>query len=36
LSRAQYAIDIERWGYQDARLLALPGKTAPAAVRSLL
>jgi Uncharacterised nucleotidyltransferase len=32
LSRAQYAIDIERWGYQDVRLLALPGKTAPAAV----
>jgi hypothetical protein len=32
LSKVQYAIDIERWGYQDARLLPLPNKTAPAGV----
>jgi len=29
LSRAQYAIDIDRWGYQDARLLPLGDKAAP-------
>jgi Uncharacterised nucleotidyltransferase len=32
LSRVQYTIDVERWGYQDARLLPSPNKTAPAAV----
>jgi hypothetical protein len=28
LSKAQYAIDLDRWGYQDARLPPLNGKTA--------
>jgi hypothetical protein len=32
LSKVQYAIDIERWGYQDARLLPLPNKPTPAGV----
>jgi hypothetical protein len=32
LSKVQYAIDIERWGYQDARLLPSPNKTTPAGV----
>lgn len=32
LSKVQYAIDIERWGYQDARRLPSPDKTRPAAV----
>jgi hypothetical protein len=32
LSKVQYAIDVERWGYQDARLLPLPNKAAPAAM----
>jgi hypothetical protein len=33
LSKAQYAIDIDRWGYQDARLLPLDDKVAPEAVQ---
>jgi len=33
LSRAQYATDVDHWGYQDARLLPLGDKTAPEAVR---
>jgi hypothetical protein len=33
LSKVRYAIDIDHWGYQDARLLPLPKKTtSPAAV----
>jgi hypothetical protein len=36
LSRAQYAIDIDRWGYQDARVLPLTDTTVPGAVRSCL
>jgi hypothetical protein len=28
LSKVQYAIDLDRWGYQDARLLPLNGKTS--------
>lgn len=31
LSKAQYAIDIDQWGYQDARLLPLNGGTVPEA-----
>lgn len=33
LSRVQYAIDIDRWGYQDARLPPLNDKTVPEAVQ---
>jgi hypothetical protein len=32
LSKVQYAIDIDRWGYQDARCLLLNGGTVPEAV----
>lgn len=33
LSKVQYATDIDRWGYQDARLLVLNDRTVPEAVQ---
>jgi hypothetical protein len=33
LSRTQYVVDVEQWGYQDARVEPLGGMTADDAAR---